>query len=192
MSDHELTEKSEDNSIALESDNEFDEPEVLNETVFERSAYHVEGVPLSVELSESILRSSESAGSSSSQCFVKSADIFLRIDSDVDSVTETDSNSSNAKQLSTATSDASSSKQFFIDGGSELQYENEFFDPNDDESNFTEAPRINHRLSLESDNEQLLFEGISQQKPKKKKKLCLINFYKFRPNKSAWDNTSMK
>lgn len=173
------------------------------------------GVPLSVELSESmcqnninrneliqlqranaidtieLIASTDATISASSsiddannqpQIFLKSAEIFLRIDNNEESSTTTtitmassafNSNKQSVdSSIDTGGGGEPSSGQFSssIDGGDviELQYENEFFDPNDEESHFGESPTArrhrHHRHHLggnvENDNEQLLLEGI--------------------------------
>lgn len=192
-----------DGSAATESDNCM----TINDNDY--------GVPLSVELSESMCQNNinraelmqlqranaidtidpahaattETTVTSSSsvdeaneqeQNFVKSAEIFLRIDNNEESSTTTtitmaSSSFNSNKQSMDSTNDTGdpgepgepSSGQFSssIDGGDviELQYENEFFDPDDEESNFGESSTAQrHHLggNVEYDNEQLLLEGI--------------------------------
>lgn len=151
------------------------------------------GVPLSVELSDSMCQISGPTtapsqtpfdGGSTEDGFVKSAEIFLRLDNDGDSGTTTTitmaSGSLNSKQSLDSTGGGPSSGQFSsIDCDIELQYENEFFDPNNDECNFgTEPSRVHHRSTIENDNEQLLLEGISFFQPKLNK-ICVLLVFLF-------------
>lgn len=161
------------------------------------------GVPLSVELSDSMCQISGPTtvpsqtpfdGGPNDDGFVKSAEIFLRLDSDNDSGTTTTitiaSGSLNSKQSLDSTGGGPSSGQFSsIDCDIELQYENEFFDPNNDECNFVTEPSTVHRRStIEIDNEQLLLEGItlfSFLSTQLNKNLHLVSFW-FLPPFCRW------
>lgn len=117
------------------------------------------GVPLSVELSESMLN--RSALPSTSQCtnqsdaigdsisssssFVKGSELFLRIDGQ-----NVDSAKSSEETPTT------------INVGIELQYENEFYDEDNvdgDNLQFNETSQSYHSMA-DNENEQLLLEGI--------------------------------
>lgn len=113
-----------------------------------------EGVPLSVELSESLCRSAAEAVLSG---FVRAPEIFLRIDNEstttscddrktpLDHGGSVDSNGSDASFVAIAGADAV-----------ELQYENEFVDT---EISGHDSGHALRPSQFESDNEQLLYEG---------------------------------
>lgn len=135
------------------------------------------GVPLSVELSQSICQNIANA-SVQSECttndhdlvdFVKAPEIFLRI-GDAETATGT---TTTITTSSTKKTDGSDKKTDSIEStGSdvsvaqtnhgdivELQYENEFSDPNTDEYDVGNLG-FERSTQFENDNEQLLFEGI--------------------------------
>lgn len=127
------------------------------------SAEEEYGIPLSVELSESLGECRTLDNKQTPDCFVKSSEIFLRFDSN-----DTICGDSNEKN-----NDASNRNEGIIPVESkdyndvvirrdcvEVQYENEF-DNSNDELLTTNAQIIHEgNNSLDNDYEELLLEGI--------------------------------
>lgn len=149
---------------------EFDEFDSFDEHLYQVANQPVEpGVPLSVELSESLSKSNSqelSDAQKSPDAFVKAPEIFLRIENN--SANEASSSSSSSKKLSidkksnslesTDSNDAQSLAN--RDECVELQYENEFSDSNEENDCDVVDSAFNPQIDIDSDYEQLLFEGI--------------------------------
>lgn len=141
-----------------------------------------DGIPLSVELSESIrlnrisasqetcLNSNINLTDHQSNAFVKSSEIFLRIDNEAETATATTTTITTSSSKKTdfdcdrKTNDSIESSGSDVslvhishDDIVELHYENEFIDPNADECDVDER-----HTAFENENEQLLFEGITK------------------------------
>lgn len=143
-----------------------------------------EGIPLSVELSESISRqcndlphtdASSPSGAdidtdANGQHFVKAPEIFLRIDNEVTTgatsapidastkiKTECDRTGGSIESSGSDVSDVLAIGCDIV----ELHYENEFIDANADECDDVDRSTAGQRSTtqFENDNEQLLFEG---------------------------------
>lgn len=128
------------------------------------------GVPLSVELSESIHRQCDDAVSTSSgrdanDSFVKAPEIFLRFDGDASGATSATTDTNSESKTECDRPDGS-----FESGGSdgpvgcdivELHYENEFADASADECDASGLTTSQSRAisQFENENEQFLFEG---------------------------------
>lgn len=137
------------------------------------------GVPLSVELSQCLSTSIDCSSSSNHDSFVKAPEIFLRIDPTNNSGAGDATNEAKTVNSleSTQPIDAEQTKSIdSIDSCNdvklstnrdqciELQYEDEFIDSNDDENDYDSTNvAYERRNSIESDYEQLLFEGILSQ-----------------------------
>lgn len=125
------------------------------------------GVPLSVELSESLSKNDNAESEQDASCFVRSAEIFLRIDGEGTSANNRaiqDQSSNNAQPNSL---ESNGSDDVILVGNDcvELQYENEFIESND-EAEFLPTNRCRSN-SLSNDYEELLFEGKQLEKPPK-------------------------
>lgn len=136
------------------------------------------GVPLSVELSESLSKSQTSVSEESSSGFVKAPEIFLRIEanstgtssilpsSSEDCNNHRDKNESNKPKFCEKSNSIES-----VDGNDviltakgdeciELQYENEFLSANEEpDCDFLQITH-NRTNNIDNDYEELLFEGI--------------------------------
>lgn len=141
------------------------------------------GVPLSVELSQclstSIECSSTTSHTSNHDSFVKAPEIFLRIDhtnSGGGGGASNEAEASNSAESTQPIDDEQTKSIDSIDSCKdvilstnrdqciELQYEDEFIDSNDDENDYDSTNvAYERRNSIESDYEQLLFEGIFSQ-----------------------------
>lgn len=138
-----------------------------------------DGIPLSVELFESLSRQCDvlphkNASSSAADIdtdannhFVRAPEIFLRIDNDVVVTTATDANTKIKTEfdrighsIDSNGSDVSVVPTTGCDTV-ELHYENEFIDANADECNDVDRTVMGRRSTaqFENENEQLLFEG---------------------------------
>lgn len=135
------------------------------------------GVPLSVELSESLSKSQTPVTGQPSG-FVKAQEIFLRFDASgtgISKITETISESSsdnsdshknepkklqNCGKLNSLESNESNDVILITNGDDcvELQYENEFIDPNEPDCELPQSASKRHN-SIDNDYEELLFEG---------------------------------
>lgn len=147
------------------------------------------GIPLSIELSESLCKSQTTVNEKPFN-FVRAPEIFLRIDST--STTELspeilDQNYYNPSGLKHGAKinrlESTKTNDVILFGSQdecvELQYENEFLCPNDDSNNdFTLSTRNQHD-SIDNDYEEVLFEGILQNR-----KNCIVIFSNISANKS--------
>lgn len=132
------------------------------------------GVPLSVELLESLSKNQTPVSDEPTNSFVKAPEIFLRIDANGSNASTTDlctaSTSHNFQNIETIelkhceksnsleSSDSNDVLLLTKHGDCvELQYENEFSDESDCDRNQSERKQDN---SIENDYEELLFEGI--------------------------------
>lgn len=138
------------------------------------SAYGVNsGVPLSVELSQCLSSTSheQSTATTSHDNFIKAPEIFLRIDATNDgdrialpsNPTATIDNVP-AKSIDSIDSCADGEVKLSTnrDECIELQYEDEFIDSSDENDCEPANVIYERRNSIESDYEQLLFEGIDK------------------------------
>lgn len=153
----------------------------------DRREPYVDGIPLSVELSESLLCRRQCDESVSHEIalspgtaaidtdandhFVRAPEIFLRIDNNNDVVPVTTSANridgakiKTERDRATGSSESSGSDASVVPATDasdivELHYENEFIDANADECDDTELMRRRSTTQFENDNEQLLFEG---------------------------------
>ncbi|XP_055302856.1 trafficking kinesin-binding protein milt isoform X2 [Sitodiplosis mosellana] len=131
------------------------------------------GIPLSVELSESLSKNQTPVSEQPSICFVKAPEIFLRIDAsgsristNSESSSENSGSHKNANKLkncekSNSLESIESNDVVLLtnrDECVELQYENEFVSPND-EPDCVQSPPKRHN-SIENDYEELLFEVL--------------------------------
>lgn len=150
---------------------EYDEYDSYNEKTYQTtssSSFTEYGVPLSVELSESLRASQTPVNKQTSNCFVKASEIFLRFDSSItpgtDCLPEASAGSSEKKLEHSEESIFLNSKENndvnICDDCVELQYENEFEDTNNkvDDSNGQIIYKRNN--SLDNDYEDLFLEGI--------------------------------
>lgn len=116
----------------------------------------VEGVPLSVELSEVQDKSNDD------EPFVKAPELFLRFDG---ASGDDGGSSGSGVRFRCSVNDNNSCETPVNNDCVELQYENEFDDDDDDVDGnsgflqFTEATKSYHSMN-ENENEQLLLEGI--------------------------------
>lgn len=139
------------------------------------------GVPLSVELSESLSKNQTPVTEQPSISFVKAPEIFLRIDANTSGISKTETNSENSSENSGSHKNVlkklkNSEKSNSLESNEsndaillpnpdecvELQYENEFVGPNDEPDCDLVQSASKRRNSLESDYEELLFEGIAK------------------------------
>lgn len=131
------------------------------------------GVPLSVELSESLCKSLTLVDQQTSDCFVKAPEIFLRFDPTVTSATDfispaskqiSENNVSNKLKNSEGTIpfDTEAKNNVIIcDDCVELQYENEFENPNNDVDGDNAHVIYKPSNSVDNDYEDLFLEGIN-------------------------------
>lgn len=145
---------------------EYDEFDSYDEKTYQATSstgFTEYGVPLSVELSESLYESQTLINKHPADCFVKAPEIFLRFDLNITSATDNDSNVSNELKNSEKTISIESKENDNVDYHDdcvELQYENEFEDP-DDEFNDDNAQLIYKRNNRsDNDYDELFLEGI--------------------------------
>lgn len=151
------------------------------------SDHHTEGIPLSVELSESLSRrqcndlphtilassASTDIDTDANNQFVKAPEIFLRIDNEVPTAAACTTSTNvctiiktecdrTADSFESSGSDVSVAPAIDCDIV-ELHYENEFFDASGDECDDVgpSTSCLRSATQFENDNEQLLFEGTS-------------------------------
>lgn len=152
---------------------EYDEFDSYDDNTYQTTSssnFTEYGVPLSVELSESLCKNQTAINEQTSNGFVKAPEIFLRFDTNVSSTTDftsgsskqnNDSNLSNELKNCVGTISLESKENDNIrDDCVELQYESEFKDPRlgvDDDNTQVIYKRKN---SLDNDYEELLLEGI--------------------------------
>lgn len=140
---------------------EYDEFDSYNEY-----AYHVvtmnndssnDGIPLSVELSETLNKSQSTINEKSSNDFVKAPEIFLRIDVNGAGPNSESFNKKNVECCEKLDSlESCDSNDVILTGNcAELQYENEFMNTSEPECNFSHSTR-----SIDNDYEELFLEGI--------------------------------
>lgn len=153
---------------------EYDEYDSYNEKTFQTtsSGFTEHGIPLSVELSESLCASQTPVNEPSSNFSVRAPEIFLRFDSTNTSVTDFKTfvphvsiqNAENnvSKESETFPFNPEESNDVNIcDDCVELQYENEFENlSNDIDDCSGEIIHKRRSNSLENDYEELLSEGI--------------------------------
>lgn len=144
---------------------EFDSYQEYAYRIISNSDLAEGGVPLSVELSESVNKTITSIDENSTIGFVKAPEIFLRIDSNVnpsETISEDSISNQSAKNDQQTNLieikykndiNAFSTKDECI----ELQYENEFLDSNDSNDDWPERKANNN---VDSEYEDLLLEGI--------------------------------
>lgn len=141
------------------------------------------GVPLSVELSQCLQKSTEQSTSntpSANDNFVKAPEIFLRFDGNNSGIASVHGNLAQPQihdEQSNSIDSIDSCRDVLnpsIDRDQcyELQYEDEFIDSNDENECDSSNVVYERRNSIESDYEQLLLEGINLNKTKKMY-LCL-------------------
>lgn len=158
---------------------EYDEYDHTYQLIDEDKCSTESGVPLSVELSESLHKSQTSVTGQPSD-FVKAPEIFLRFDpsgTGISKITETIAESSsdnsgslknepkklqNCGKLNSLESNESNDVILITNGDDcvELQYENEFIDPNEPDCELSQSASKRHN-SIDNDYEELLFEGIN-------------------------------
>lgn len=142
---------------------EFDDFDCYDEntyrTILTTNRLVEEGVPLSIELSETLNRNQNTVNEhSDSSDFVKASEIFLRLET---SGTETSKSLAEVNTIETTDSLISASNQ---EECIELQYENEFIGPNDEpDLDFLRTAR-DRTNSIYNDYEELLFEGTNFEK----------------------------
>lgn len=154
--------------MSFEETEELDlcEYDSLNEKTFQATSSSLteHGIPLSVELSESLCASQVQTDEPTSNLFIEAPQIFLRLESTNTSVTDLipqvsaqSSNINVSNDIETISFDCKENKDVNIcDDCVELQYENEF--ESLDECN---AEIIHKGNNLDNDYEELLLEGIS-------------------------------
>lgn len=143
--------------------------------------FNQSGVPLSVELSESLSKNQTPVTEKPSTGFVKAPEIFLRIESSGTEAFKTDTNSESLSEnrdthknalnklrncgKSNSFESNESNDVILVsnqDECAELQYENEFVGPNDGpDCELVQSGPKRHN-SIENDYEELLFEGINK------------------------------
>lgn len=143
---------------------EYDEYDSYNE----KASFTEHGVPLSVELSQSLYGSQTPVNEPTSNFFVKAPEIFLRFDSTNTSVTEfnpkvsvqnTDNNVS--KELEPISFNLKENTDVNIcDDCVELQYENEFENHSNEIDDCSAEIIHKGNNSLDNDYEELFLEGI--------------------------------
>lgn len=146
---------------------EYDEFDSYEEHTYQTIAYNSlpeGGVPLSVELSESLSENQTPINDRPSTCFVKAPEIFLRVGSNITSTTDeitTRTNINSAIKLSSQESPEINGVVLLANQEEcvELQYENEFIDPND-EPDSEYVLSTNMQNNGDNDYEELLLEGI--------------------------------
>lgn len=148
---------------------EFDEYDSYQST--SSSSFIEYGVPLSVELSESLCESQTPVKKQTSNCFVKAPEIFLRFDSTITSATsshasrQSDENDVlNKLENSDETISLGSNEKNKVnicDDCVELQYENEFENPNDEVDDGNSQVIYDRSNSSDNDYEELFLEGIN-------------------------------
>lgn len=170
---------------------EYDEYDSYENPYVEIDAYENldEGIPLSVELSESISRQRDNSpheiatssavtasdiDTDANNHFVRAPEIFLRIDNDVTTAAASATVSTEASKVKIKTecdrtggsTESSGSDESILPASGcdfvELHYENEFIDVNAEECDDVGQMSTCQRSTtqFENDNEQLLFEGI--------------------------------
>lgn len=153
---------------------EYDEYDSYNEKTYQTtlsSSFTEYGIPLSVELSESLCASQTLDDKQISNCFVKAPEIFLRFDSTITSVKDcipqatVQNNENNSSKLDnseeTITLNSKENNDVNVcDDCVELQYENEFEDPNNEVIHSYVQKSYKRNNSLDNDYEELFLEGI--------------------------------
>lgn len=133
------------------------------------------GIPLSVEILESMKKNCKPHEGGTSKCFVKASEIFLRIESNIKSGSEPLSIEANENNESASTNIEHIEKPNLPelnnendvnllsnwDDCVELLYDNEFLDPSKTELNY-DLPTRKCNNNIENDNEELFLEGISK------------------------------
>lgn len=164
-------EETTDSTDLCEYDEYYDSYNVKTYQATSSLSFTEYGVPLSVELSESLGENQTLVNKQTYNCFVKSPEIFLRFDSNnvttaTDSICGSSSQNNNIdKSKNTEETILIESKEnndvIIRDDCVELQYANEFENPNDGEVIDGNAQKIPKRSdSLDNDYEELLIEGI--------------------------------
>lgn len=155
---------------------EYDEYDSYNEQTYQTTtsnSFTEYGVPLSVELSESLCASQILDNEQTSNCFVKAPEIFLRFDSTITSTTACiaqESVQNNEINVSDKLENSEETISFnpkentdvnICDDCVELQYENEFENPNNEIDGNDAQVKYKQSNSLDNEYEELFLEGIS-------------------------------
>ena len=155
---------------------EYEECDSHNDKTYQTSTTNDStdyGVPLSVELSESLSKSQTPTNKQTSNCFVKASEIFLRIDSTITPTSDFISNGSSQSNENNEPNELENSEETIVfeckekknviirNDCVELQYENEFEDPNDEVDDGSSQVICKHNNSLDNDYEELFSEGIN-------------------------------
>lgn len=156
------------------------------------------GVPLSVELSQCLSSPAlaQSTPSTAHDNFIKAPEIFLRIDATSGGDrAATPSNPTKsiddepAESLDSIDSCAGGEVKLSTnrDACIELQYEDEFVDSSDENDCEPTNVVYERRNSIESDYEQLLFEGINKKKNTKKATNALKSYFCIKRGEKRFD-----
>lgn len=144
---------------------EYDEFDSDNEKTYQEtlsSDFAEYGVPLNVELSESLSKSQTLIDKQIYNCFIKTPEIFLRFNSGVTSVADSISdalkqNESNNSEKIVSFECKENDNVIKRDDCVELQYENEFEKPNGEIGNGN--AQVKHKRSNSLDYEELSLKG---------------------------------
>lgn len=145
--------------------------------ITENSCSTENSVPLSVEISESLSENPTPVSEQPCNDFVKAPEIFLRIDSRISTtgirIESSSENSGSGGSHKNANSPENCEKSNSLESNEsndvvllpnqecvELQYENEFVGPYEEEPDCI-ISALNRHNSIEKDYEDLLFEGIT-------------------------------
>lgn len=131
------------------------------------SSYTEHGIPLSVELSESLCASQTPVSETSSNFFVKAPEIFLRFDSSitdlktiVSQVSEQNTENNVPQELKTISFNPEEKNDINIcDNCVELQYEDEFENPSNEIDDCSAEVLPKRSNSLDNEYEELFLEG---------------------------------
>lgn len=151
---------------------EYDEFEPYDVKTFQTTSSSEHGVPLSVELSESLFKSQTLVNEQISNSFVKAPEIFLRFDSSnisgKNSISDASkqnnvvdvANESNCEENTISVEPEENDDVITRENCIELEYENDFDDRNDETGGSNVRAINKQNNSSNNDFEELLLEGI--------------------------------
>lgn len=161
---------------------EYDEFDSYDEhayqTIITNNISNEGGVPLSVELSESLSKSQTPESEQTSDGFIKAPEIFLRIDASAIDGTSTSKSSSDVSGINASLETNKSKRRvesnsldstersdgllapINLDECAELQYENEFGPSDENDCEYVQST-YKQPNTIDDDYEELLFEGIN-------------------------------